>query len=120
MRSNIKLIIKDIDYGIAFRIKDTIYLNKNLKKYPKLRKALIKHEREHTNKLTKKDIWIDLTGKHLSNVKKQYYLFILREKRAWYQFLPILKVGGKLSIDILMTLFWAAIIIGGIIIFKIL
>ena len=76
--------IKTVDFGIAFKINDQIYVHKNLKKYPKLYKALIKHEKEHSDNFNLRDIWLDLKGKHLGKVKKQYYKFLLREKKAWW------------------------------------
>lgn len=104
--------IEIIDFGIAFKIRNTIYLNRNLEKYPELRKAIIKHEKAHTNNknYTLSDVWIDLNGKYLKKVKKQYYKFLFTEKRAWYQFLPVLKVHGKWLIDFIMLFFWIIII----------
>ena len=115
MRTQIKLI----DYGIAFRIRNRIYLNKNLDKYPRLKEALIKHEVEHTDGFDFRDINTDLWGKHLDGVKKDYYKFLVKEKKAWYQFLPILKVDGKWSIDIMMILLWIFTIIMLFIAFRI-
>lgn len=100
--------IKDIDFGIAFRIKDTIYLNKNLKNYPRLRNQLIKHELEHdnSNSLKLRDIKTDLTGKHLREVKKDYYKFLFKEKGAWKQLLPFIQIEDKWSVDVLMLGIW--------------
>jgi len=108
VHKNIKDIIKiiKIDYAIAFRIKDKMYLNKNLEKYPQLKKALIKHELEHTNGFNLKDILLDLNGTHLSKVKRQYYKFLFKERKAWYQFLPLLKIENKWSFDIIMLIVW--------------
>ena len=109
--SNIKDITKTIqinkiDFGIAFRINNKIYLNKNLDKYPKLKKAIIKHELEHTSGFGIKDIITDLNGMHLSKVKRQYYKFLFKEKKAWYQFLPLFKVENRWSLDIIMLIVW--------------
>jgi hypothetical protein len=98
--------IKYISYGIAFKIKDKIYLNKNLDKYPRLKEAIIKHEKAHTDSFKLKDIKLDLNGKFLKNVKKDYYKFLFTEKKAWYQLLPILKVDGKWSWDLIMLGLW--------------
>ena len=103
--------IKDIDYGMAFRIKDTVYLNKNLNKYPKLYKAILEHEKEHTDNFSFRDVMIDVTGKHLSKVKKDYYMFFVRHPQALAQFLPLLKVNNKWSIDPVMFFLWGYIII---------
>ena len=111
-------IIK-INYAIAFRIGNTIYLNKNLDKYPRLKKAIIKHEESHTKGFGLKDIKIDLTGKYLKNVKKEYYKFLFKEKKAWYQLIPILKINGKWSLDLIMLIVWIMILIMGAIIYRI-
>ena len=103
--------IKTVDFGIAFKINDQIYVHKNLKKYPKLYKALIKHEKEHSDNFNLRDIWLDLKGKHLGKVKKQYYKFLLREKKAWYQLLPIMRVEKKWVIDTVMLGFWILILL---------
>ena len=95
-----------IDYGIAFRIGNKIYLNKNLNKYPKLKKALINHELSHSNGLNLKDIMTDLNGEYLKDVKRDYYKFLFTEKKAWYQFLPLLKVENKWSWDLIMLSVW--------------
>ena len=94
------------DYGIGFKIRNKIYLNKNLKKYPKLYKAVLKHEQEHSDSFTKEDIYLDLEGKYLENVKKEYYLFIITHPRSWVQFFPLLIVDNTLTIDIIMLTLW--------------
>jgi len=62
---------------------------------------------------------LDLKGKHLEKVRKQYYKFLLTEKKAWYQFLPIMKINEKWVIDITMCGFWSLILLELIIIFVI-
>ena len=79
-------MIKEIDYGIACRIGDTIYINKNLKKYPTLYKNIIKHELSH-NKNFKQDFLLDFKGKYIEP-KSEYYRFILTHPRSLYEFLP--------------------------------
>lgn len=105
------IYIVSIDYAIAFRIGKIIYLNKNLNKYPKLKKAIIKHELEHTDGFNLKDIIVDLTGTHLSEVKKQYYKFLFKEKKAWYQFLPLLRIEKKWSLDVIMLTLWVLFLV---------
>jgi len=106
--SNIKII--KIDYALAFRIGNKIYLNKNLDKYKLLKEAIIKHELSHTSGFGLSDILTDLTGKHLKKVKRDYYKFLFTEKKAWYQFIPIMKIDGKWSIDLIMLIVWIMII----------
>jgi hypothetical protein len=107
-------IIKEIDYGIAFRIGNTIYINRATRKYPALFKSLILHELKHTkdkNKYKLKDLKNDLNPNDLRHVKKEYYKFLFTQKKAWYQLLPFLRVDGNYTIDPLITGFW--FIIGG-------
>lgn len=112
-------IIK-IDYAIAFRIGDKIYLNKNLDNYPNLKKAIMKHEFEHTDGFGLSDILTDLNGKHLKKVKREYYKFLLKEKKAWYQIIPILKVDGKWSLDLITLVLWMIFLTTFSIVYKLL
>jgi hypothetical protein len=106
-----KIQIKKIDFGIAFRINNKIYINNKIPKDSKLYKCLIEHELEHTNKFNLKDIKNDLFGQKLNNVKKDYYKFLLTNKKAWYQFLPIIKIEKKWVIDPIMSLIWGIMIL---------
>jgi len=104
---NIKLKIKLIDFGIASRIGDTIYVNKKIKEnYPRLYKAIIKHEKEHSNKFNLTDIEIDLKGKHLKEVKKDYWKFVLNNKNSWIQFLPVGYYDKRIVFDPIMFVYW--------------
>jgi len=98
-------------FGIASRIGDVVYLNKDLLDYPILCKALLKHEQEHTSGFGIRDIVLDLKGTHISPVKRQYYKFLFTHPKAFTQFLPIWVYDKKLRIDPLITLFWILIII---------
>ena len=117
--SNHNLNIVKINYAIAFRIGNIVYLNKNLDKYPELKKAIINHESEHTDGFGLSDIMTDLKGKHLGKVKKQYYKFLFTEKRAWHQLIPILKVEGKWSLDFVTLLLWILFLITFGVIYRI-
>ena len=57
MNQELKIVYRD--YGIADRFPDgTIELNRNLDKYPELKRAIIQHEVKHTNnpRVNKKDL----------------------------------------------------------------
>jgi hypothetical protein len=98
--------IKEIDYGMAYRIGKKIYINKNLKKYPLLYNAILKHEKAHTDDFELKDLMLDLTGKYLNKVKKDYYLFFIRYPKAFVHFIPIFKLENKWTFDIIMLIVW--------------
>ena len=99
--------IKYINHGIACRINDTIYLHKKLKKYPKLLKAILEHEQEHSFGYGWTDINLDLNGKHLQNVKKEYYKFILTTPSSLSYVLPILRYDKRTVVDPVMLFVWA-------------
>lgn len=103
--------VKYIDYGIACRIADTIYLNKNLKKYPELHNAILKHEKEHSSGFVLKDLVIDIKGKYLNSVKGQYYKFILKHPKSLTTFIPGWFYEGKFSFDPLIFIMWILVII---------
>lgn len=107
-----KLLIKEIDYGIACRIGKVIYINKYIKKWsPKLYKAIIEHEMEHSDNYTIKDVTMDISNEHIREVKKQYYSFILNHPRSWIEFLPAWKYDGELIISPTISALY--ILIGG-------
>ena len=84
-----------INTGIACRIGDKIYLNNRLKAYPELHRAILMHENEHSSGFVWRDLILDINNKHLKDVKKDYYLFILKNPSSWTEFLPVWKYNGK-------------------------
>ena len=98
-------------FGIASRIADTIYLNKDLLDYPILCKALLKHEQAHTSRFAVRDILLDFKGTHISPVKRQYYKFLFTHPKALTQFLPVWIYNKKIVIDPIMTFVWFLLII---------
>lgn len=105
-------MIKEIDYGMAYRVKDIIYINKNLKLYPKLYKAIMKHEKEHSDDYSMNDLKMDLRGIYLDKVKKDYYLFFIRHPKALIHFIPFFKLDNKWTIDpLLLTMYILFIIL---------
>lgn len=94
------LKIKKIDYGIAFRIKNTIYLHKDLENYPKLYKNILNHELKHSSGWDLKDFFIDLTNNDLKGLKKEYYKFLLTHPKSLLQFSPVMIINKQLVFDI--------------------
>lgn len=103
--------IKYLNHGIASRIGNTLYVNIELKKWPKLCKALIKHEKAHSSGFCWEDIRIDFKGKYIRGFKKEYYFFILKNPRALTQFFPGWFYDGKFVLDPLMLIAWSLITI---------
>lgn len=117
MRNYMALIkIKHIDYGIACRIKDTIYINKNLYKNTALYKSILSHELEHSSGFEKKDFIIDLKNNHLKGMKLDYYKFVILNPKSWVEFFPFWKYDNKLAFNITVSLIYgmSLIILGGI------
>ena len=106
--------VKEIDYGIACRIGNNIYINKDLKIFDiYLYSTILHHEFCHSDSLTWKDIKMDLTNSHLKKFKKQYYKFILTHPKSWTEFLPFGIYDKKIIIKTLLSLFY--LILGGVI-----
>ncbi len=101
--------IRYINYGTGNRVGDTIYLNKDLKKYPILHDAILDHEKKHTGGFKLKDFLLDFKNRELEKVKGQWFKFLFKYPRAWANFLPVLKLGNKWCIDIAITLVWSLI-----------
>ncbi len=99
------------EWGIAHRIGNNIYLNKELDKYPNLKEAILTHENNHSDSLKFKDILMDCTGKNLENVKNEYYKFILQNPKSLVVFLPFYYIKGKIQIDVTMILFWIFVLV---------
>lgn len=103
--------IKYIDYAVAFRLKDKIYMNKHLKKYPELFNAILNHEKKHSNDFIWNDIVLDLNNRDLKGFKKEYYLFILKHPRSLYQFLPFMTVDDVFTLDVIMLSLWLLLLL---------
>lgn len=89
MTKQLKIVYRD--YGIADKFSDgTIEMNKNLNKYPQLKKSILKHELEHSDDegFTKYDFYHDLSA--TKDIDKLALLhFITRHPKSLVQFLPL-------------------------------
>ncbi len=108
--------IKQINYGIACRIGNIIYINKKLKNYPELYNAILRHEKAHTSGFSWKDIILDINNPHLKGLKRQYYSFILKNPSSLVEFLPFGWYNSQIIINPLLTGLYGliSILIGGI------
>jgi hypothetical protein len=98
--------IYKINYGIACRIGDNIYINKELENYPLLHDSILAHEFTHSSKFNKNDLLIDLNNKHLKGLKKEYYSFILTHPSSWTEFFPFGVYNKKFVISPLISGIW--------------
>lgn len=100
-----------IDYGTGNRVGNTIFLNRKLLKFPKLHDAILNHEKKHTNTWNWSDVTLDLKNSDLKGVKKDYYYFLLTTPNAWLNYLPVLKLGNKLCIDLTLSIFYFLVLV---------
>jgi len=101
--ANLIVDLKETKWGIASRIGNTIFVNKNLKMQdPLLFSAIIEHELSHSSGYSWKDIKLDLKNKHLRNLKKRYYKFILKNPKALVEFLPFWVYEHEVALNPLM------------------
>ena len=108
---NMGLKYVELSHGIASRCGDTIYYHKELPKYKKLYKQIIKHEKAHTNDFEWQDIMIDFRGKYLKGHKLEYYKFILTHPSSWTEFLPINRLNNQFTYNPTMIVVWIFIIV---------
>lgn len=108
-----KLTIKHSKNTVACRIGNEIYLHPQLYYYPKLCKAILKHEKEHTDGFSIKDFFLDMNNDHLKGHKKEYYKFLFTHPRALLGLLPISKIGKHWAIDPTMLIFMVGVITVG-------
>jgi hypothetical protein len=101
-----EIIVRCINYGIACRIGNRIYINSKMKDYPELYEKVLQHELEHSSGYNKKDIYMDLDNKHLNGLKKQYYSFILKNPSSWVEFFPGWFYEGRFVLAPLTALLW--------------
>jgi hypothetical protein len=99
MKKKTCLTIRQVSFGIACRIGNTIYVNKDLSKYPKLKKAIMKHEKEHSSGFDLRDLLIDLDNKQLTGLKKEYFSFIVKHPASLVEILPVWRYDGKFVVN---------------------
>ena len=102
--------IREVDFGIASNFGDYIEINKNLRNYPKLRRAILDHEFGHTNRkgFTKEDLMHDLKEVKVSNF--ELLKFMVHNPKSFYQLLPFYYKQGRIYYDINLIIIWMAIL----------
>lgn len=111
--------IKEIDYGIACRIGDKIYINRKLKEDVNLWNAIIRHEKSHSSGFERKDIWFDIYNEEIQKYQKEYYTFILKHPSTWVEFLPCWMYENKIVWNPMMTIYWFMVLVLIIIMLRI-
>lgn len=96
--------VKHINYGIACRINNTIYIHRALRGYPILYNALLRHEEAHSRGFSWKDIIMDIDNTHIHPFKGDYYSFILKHPSSWTEFLPFWIYDGKMILSPMVLL----------------
>ena len=105
-----KLRVNYINYGTGNRVNEDIYLNKKLKKYPKLHNAILLHEKKHTGGISIRDFMLDFKNKELQPVKKDWHKFLITHPSSWLNFLPVLKLGNRWTFDLGLIIIWLGLI----------
>lgn len=100
--------IKYINFGTGNRVGDTIYLYKELKKYPHLHEAVLAHEKRHTGRFSMFDFKLDLRNRELSKVKNEWSRFVITHPKTWINYSPVVKLGGQWTVDISLSIIWIA------------
>lgn len=83
-----------------------IYVHKNLKEYPDLYNAILKHELSHSSGFSWKDVQIDMRNSHLEGLRRDYYTFLIQNPTALLQLSPVLKYDGQLTFDLTLIMFY--------------
>lgn len=107
-----------VDDVVAVRVKEYIYLNKNLKEYPKLHDVILKHELDHTDKFfTWREFFMDLKPLFKKEAKNDFKIFKNNNKKAVLkQMLPYNNYGFNLNLSIMYIMIVALILFFAIII----
>ena len=102
--------VKYVDHGIGNNFGDVIELNEKLKDYPKLHKAILAHELEHTKKpFSKDDLLLDLNENRIDKLELLY--FILKNPRALSQLLPVYYTKNRgIVYDLNLILFYSILL----------
>lgn len=103
--------IKHIDYGTGNRVGDMIYINKNLKKYPNLYKAVLEHEKKHSGSFGLSDAHLDFRNEDLREHRREWFKFLIKHPRAWVNFLPVMKLGGRWTVDVSILFVWILMVV---------
>jgi hypothetical protein len=99
-----------VSVGVAWRIRDSIYIHHSLKDKPDLLKEVMTHELEHDESygFTVKDFTHDLNTKLSWKLRRHIYL----HPSMWVSALPVSIRCGKIHINPFMCWLWSFCILG--------
>lgn len=113
------ITIKEVPFGIACRIGNTIYIHKDMKSWDiNLYNAIIKHEKNHSEDFSVQDVYLDISNQEISNFKKKYYSFILAHPSSLSEFVPIWKYDGRYEVNPALLILYTIIITLGVMIWS--
>lgn len=103
--------IKYSKWGLANRIKDTVVLNENLKKYPKLHKILIDHELRHNDDMIF-NVKHDLKSMFDAGINEwmSKAAFMIKHPGALLQLSPIWYYEGRTYLDLSLILMYLVVL----------
>lgn len=79
--------IKEVDWGIANNFGDVIEINRNLKLYPEMYRAVLHHELKHTDKtFTGYDLIHDISDTRVKTL--DILMFMFNHPKSLTQFIP--------------------------------
>lgn len=116
--TKVPIKIKYSEYVVGCRIGNEIYLHPKLYTEPELYKAVLMHEREHTEGYTLNDFLMDLENHHMKGLKKKFYKFMLKNPKTILGLSPIIRIGGHWVFDATMTAFLTTIILGAYLLLR--
>ena len=94
MTSN-ELPVIEVNHGLANRFKTHIEINKNLQKYPNLRKSILEHEYAHTDKeVSVQDFKLDFLMPQAMHCRSLFG-FMIKHPKSLTQLLPFCWTRSK-------------------------
>lgn len=96
--------VEYVSWGVGSFMDGKIYLNKSLKKYPKLHKRVLDHELKHLRGEPHVD-WKEKASLSL-------WAFTLSHPGAWWEFSPLWMFNGIIYFDKMKFVWWGIILAG--------
>ena len=87
-----------------------IFIHPELYTVPELYKAVVNHEKRHSDGLNGQDIAIDIFNDEFKECKKEFYLFMLKHPRTMMGYLPFSKIGKHWTFDFQILVAWIMIL----------